>query len=409
MINIDKKKQAFGFHSLLAALAIVLVWTSVISSSYFSFSFGLPSNGLNPTEAEAASTDNMSGFAWSDTIGWVSFNCTDTNSCASSNYGVNLDTVTGNLFGYAWSEHIGWIKFGGLSGFPSGSGSSPQNAQLVSNNLIGFARACAGTSVGDCSTMTSRTDGWDGWISLNGTGYGVTLSGSNFQNYAWGSDIVGWLQWNPSFGGVVLGSASLPIINFSANPTSVPSGSASTLTWTSANATSCLASGGWTGSKSPSGGSESTGSLTVDTSYSLTCTNAFGSSPASATVLIQVASDFSLSSSNNIVRNNLTGKFSPTIIKVNPVNSFSGNVSLSASPSILGGSSVTYVFGDSSLSSGEYSTGSSFTIQSASPTPIAGVYQITITGVSGSGSTQVTRTVTINLNVSNTVPKFEEF
>ncbi|MHB8660982.1 MAG: choice-of-anchor Q domain-containing protein, partial [Minisyncoccota bacterium] len=44
-----------------------------------------------------------------------------------------------------------------------------------------------------------------------------------------------------------------PIITLSASPTSVTSGGSSTLTWSSTNATSCTASGGWTGTKATSG------------------------------------------------------------------------------------------------------------------------------------------------------------
>jgi hypothetical protein len=71
----------------------------------------------------AQSSTALSGYAWSDTIGWISF------SGASPAYAVSEDT-SGNLTGYAWSDNIGWIKFGGLSGFPSGTGTSNENAVI---------------------------------------------------------------------------------------------------------------------------------------------------------------------------------------------------------------------------------------------------------------------------------------
>jgi hypothetical protein len=45
--------------------------------------------------------------------------------------------------------------------------------------------------------MESRTDGWDGWISLNGDNYGVSFSSvtQRFSGYAWGSDVVGWINF----------------------------------------------------------------------------------------------------------------------------------------------------------------------------------------------------------------------
>jgi len=145
----------------------------------------------------------MSGYAWSDNIGWISFNCTNPgNNCATSNYGVHKDATTGNLTGYAWSDNIGWIQFGGLSTFPTGPGTTAQNSQVVGTNLIGWARAVAGVG---------RTDGWDGWIALSGTGYGVTLNTTTnaFSNFAWGSDVVGWVSFSGNGYGVIIGAAPL--------------------------------------------------------------------------------------------------------------------------------------------------------------------------------------------------------
>lgn len=79
-----------------------------------------------------------------------------------------------------------------------------------------------------------------------------------------------------------------PTITFSSNPTSVQSGSASTLTWSTTNATSCTASGGWTGSKATSG-SQSTGNLTATKSYTLQCTGAGGTIERSTSVTVTQA------------------------------------------------------------------------------------------------------------------------
>ncbi len=69
---------------------------------------------------------NLSGWAWSESFGWISFSCTTggsngENICSSSQYGVGVATSTitisgqiyqpGEFYGYAWSENIGWISF----------------------------------------------------------------------------------------------------------------------------------------------------------------------------------------------------------------------------------------------------------------------------------------------------------
>lgn len=80
-------------------------------------------------------------------------------------------------------------------------------------------------------------------------------------------------------------SSPLPTVSLAANPTSVTSGGSSTLTWSSTDATSCLASGAWSGPKSTSD-NQPTGALTASGSYSLTCTGSGGSAGASATVTV---------------------------------------------------------------------------------------------------------------------------
>lgn len=77
-------------------------------------------------------------------------------------------------------------------------------------------------------------------------------------------------------------STSEPTLTLTATPSSIQEGSASTLAWTSTNATSCTASNGWSGSKGLSG-SESV-SPSATTTYALTCTGAGGSVSKSVTV-----------------------------------------------------------------------------------------------------------------------------
>jgi hypothetical protein len=81
-----------------------------------------------------------------------------------------------------------------------------------------------------------------------------------------------------------------PSITLTASPNSVPSGGTSTLTWTSSEATSCTASGAWSGSR-PTSGSASTATLTApDNTFTLTCTGAGGSASKSATVTVTSSS-----------------------------------------------------------------------------------------------------------------------
>jgi hypothetical protein len=78
-----------------------------------------------------------------------------------------------------------------------------------------------------------------------------------------------------------------PTVSISANPTSIVSGESSTLTWSSTNATSCTASGGWSGSEATS--AMTSVAPTVTTTYTLTCTGSGGSANASATITVTTA------------------------------------------------------------------------------------------------------------------------
>jgi len=59
---------------------------------------------------------NLSGWAWSENYGWISFNCSNDSSCASSNYKVTVNQTTGDFDGYAWSQNLGWISFNCATG-----------------------------------------------------------------------------------------------------------------------------------------------------------------------------------------------------------------------------------------------------------------------------------------------------
>jgi hypothetical protein len=77
-----------------------------------------------------------------------------------------------------------------------------------------------------------------------------------------------------------------PAVTLTASPLSIASGATTTLTWTTTAATSCVASDAWTGTKATSG-TQTSGSLTVDSKFTLTCTGPGGSTAASVTVTLK--------------------------------------------------------------------------------------------------------------------------
>jgi hypothetical protein len=85
--------------------------------------------------------------------------------------------------------------------------------------------------------------------------------------------------------GVNLSQPPAPTVKLSASPTSVASGATTTLTWSSTNATSCTASGAWSGSLGTSG-SQQSAALSAASTFDLSCTGAGGTASASAQVSI---------------------------------------------------------------------------------------------------------------------------
>jgi hypothetical protein len=51
---------------------------------------------------------NLSGYAWGENIGWISFSCANNPpTCATTgSYGVHIDPATGIWSGHAWAENI---------------------------------------------------------------------------------------------------------------------------------------------------------------------------------------------------------------------------------------------------------------------------------------------------------------
>ena len=100
-------------------------------------------------QARSASNEPITGYAWSDTIGWVSAEASDITGCPISSCQPHIAT-DGTV--------SGWLK--ALSG------------------------------------GTSQSGRWDGWIQLAARGNGVQVgTDGSFSGFAWGSDVVGWVDF----------------------------------------------------------------------------------------------------------------------------------------------------------------------------------------------------------------------
>lgn len=92
-----------------------------------------------------------------------------------------------------------------------------------------------------------------------------------------------------AYGIRVAQSAAQPTVTLSANPASVTAGQSTTLQWSSTDATTCSATGGWSGTKTPTG-SQPVGPLNANSTFGLNCTGPGGSGTASVAVNVAAPS-----------------------------------------------------------------------------------------------------------------------
>ena len=245
--------------------------------------------GASTAHAQTSDLGSLSGYAWSDNLGWISF--------SGSTYQVTIGS-DGALTGYAWAnprddvsgtDNIGWISFNAADTASCGT-----PARLSGTSITGWAKA-----------LSADGNGWGGCISLSGSSpsYGVTLgsSGSSqsgmLDGYAWADSTVGgWISFNCATGGptgndicatrnyTVTYATNAPpppsvsIGDFIASPSRVRSGNTTSLVYTVTSDIACSITGS-DGSSYPvtADGIEhsvTTGAITGNISYTLSCGSA---------------------------------------------------------------------------------------------------------------------------------------
>ena len=217
---------------------------------------------------KASTTDNATGWGWGGSddgagnktgLGWISTNNTNTGGGVS--YGLKIPTSDGAVTGYAWSENLGWIDFNPQDHCTTGAADATHystascankdgNTGGVSrsgNNLIGWARFVGIAQ----ESAKNNSGGWQGWIHLNdttGSKYGIIVDNATgkLSGNAW-SDELGAI----AFRGVTTTGTEYgvqiplpPTVSLTPNTTLIDvktSGFPQTVTlnWSSTDATTC--------------------------------------------------------------------------------------------------------------------------------------------------------------------------
>lgn len=131
-----------------------------INSNAWSENAGWIEFGTTPGNVVVSDTE-LTGYAHGSNIGWISLNCSNTNSCNSNPYGVKNDGK-GNLSGYAWGENVGWINFDGVSIDENGNFSG----YAYSPNIGYISFNCSNTNT--CNSINFKVStSWKGSSTSN--------------------------------------------------------------------------------------------------------------------------------------------------------------------------------------------------------------------------------------------------
>ncbi len=161
----------------------------------------------------------VSGYLWGGTEqvsdGTINGNETGVGWIDLSNK-VNIPSFDGGVSGYGWSENIGWVDFEPQnhcgSAYAAASCTNPDGNNITGvsrsgNTLVGWARI---VSIATAS-VAGNSGGWSGWIKMNNVS--IDAATGQMSGYAW-SDEMGWI----SFANAQIGVSKVLNIIVSANP-----------------------------------------------------------------------------------------------------------------------------------------------------------------------------------------------
>jgi len=245
-----------------------------------------PGNTPPPAISLTASSEQVS-YQGSTTLSWSASNA-DSCSAAGSWSGsqATSGTVTLDSLTETGTYTLACSGAGGIS-----SESLTINVSAAPQPEISISASPAIVTLNGSTTISwnstnasscSASGAWSGALGVNG------------------SRVIDGIQQNASYvincsgvGGSGTASVDvsvLPTVTFSASQNTVSTNGSTTLSWTSSNATSCSASGDWSGTKATSG-SQTINSIISDSVFNLSCSGAGGTASYSLDIQVLVSNN----------------------------------------------------------------------------------------------------------------------
>lgn len=186
---------------------------------------------VDTTTKGTGGVGNFSGNAWGENVGWISFDRAETGIPPGPPFDgasgpiAQVDWSTGKVTGWmrvlagADAQAGGWDGWIKLSDTAGGSATYTTAGSLAAGSLTPKCSCDSGAGYNCSSPFTGSDVGvvcYDQWATSGGPSkifnrtssspaYGVQISANKFSGYAWGGDVVGWVDFAPKIGGVSVG------------------------------------------------------------------------------------------------------------------------------------------------------------------------------------------------------------
>jgi uncharacterized repeat protein (TIGR03803 family) len=240
-------------------------------------------------------TPNSVTLGQSSTLAWTSTNSTN---CTASGAWTGGEAVSGSLTvtpSVAGAQTY-TLTCTGAGGSASATATLTASASTAPVPSVTLTVNPTSIIVGQSATLT--------WTSTNATSCEASVGWSGNEPVTGSQNVtptaagnVGYTLTCAGSGGSTSASATLavtaapaPGVTLSVSPTTIALGQSVVVTWSSTNATSCTASGAWSGVQATAGSANETPSATGTAIYTLVCSGAGNpAATSSATVTVQAA------------------------------------------------------------------------------------------------------------------------
>jgi hypothetical protein len=183
---------------------------------------------------------------------------------------------------------------GGGSSSSTAATTSTTESMAAATPVVSISASPTATTSGQVVTLTwsvanptgsncTASGAWSGTLATSGT-QTVTAGAAGTANYTLTCGSVS----NTAVVTVATPPPS-PTVSLTLAPANITTAQSTTLSWSSANATSCTASGAWSGSKATSGSISITPSAVGNFTYSMSCSGDGGSADASTALSVTAA------------------------------------------------------------------------------------------------------------------------